>query len=291
MKPPAFDYVRPATIEEAIGALQEGKGEAKVLAGGQSLVPMLNFRLLRPSALIDINHIPGLAFIREEPEGLRVGALTRHYQLETSPLVKQRFPIITAAMAQVAHLAIRNLGTIGGSLAHADPAAELPMLCVLLGAKLTVRGPTGVRTIEAGDFFVGALTTVLGEAELLQDVLFPYLPAETGWGFEEVARRRGDFALAAVGAALTRSDGAVAQARIAVMGMADRPLRMGAAEQALLSKTPDVETVAAAAEAVGQAVEPAGDGHASADLRRHLADVLTRRAVEAAWRRAQGHSA
>jgi CO/xanthine dehydrogenase FAD-binding subunit len=290
MKPPAFDYVRPATIEDAIAALQAGRGEAKVLAGGQSLVPMLNFRLLRPSTLIDINHIPGLAFIREEPEGLRVGALTRHHQLETSPLVKQRFPIITAAMAQVAHLAIRNRGTIGGSLAHADPAAELPMLCVLLGAKLTVRGPSGVRTIEAGDFFVGALTTVLSEAELLQDVLFPYLPGATGWGFEEVARRLGDFALAAVGAMLTPSGGTVAEARIAVMGMADKPCRVAAAEGLLRGNAPDAERIAAAAEAVGQAVEPASDGHASVDFRRHLAEVLTRRTIEVAWRRAQGRA-
>jgi carbon-monoxide dehydrogenase medium subunit len=190
----------------------------------------------------------------------------------------------------VAHLAIRNRGTIGGSLAHADPAAELPMLCVLLGAKLTVRGPSGVRTIEAGDFFVGALTTVLSEAELLQDVLFPYLPGATGWGFEEVARRLGDFALAAVGAMLTPSGGTVAEARIAVMGMADKPCRVAAAEGLLRGNAPDAERIAAAAEAVGQAVEPASDGHASVDFRRHLAEVLTRRTIEVAWRRAQGRA-
>ena len=290
MKPSAFDYVRPTSIEEAVAVLHAGGGEAKVLAGGQSLVPMLNFRLVRPSMLVDINHIPGLACIEEGKDGLRVGALTRHHTLETSPLVKKRFPIITAAMAHVAHLAIRNRGTIGGSLAHADPAAELPMLSVLLEARLRVQGVGGLRVIEARDFHLGALTTALGEADVLQDIEFPYLPPGAGWGFEEVARRLGDFAIVALAAIIVPADDKVAEARLAITGVGDTPSRLTAAEQLLLGQAPEAELIAAAAQAVQRAIEPRSDLHTSADYRRHLAGVLARRVIKAAWLRAQGRN-
>lgn len=288
MKPPAFDYLRAESLEEAVAAVQASGGEAKVLAGGQSLMPMLNFRLVRPSMLVDINHIPGLAFIEEGKDGLRVGALTRHHALEISPLVRKRFPIITAAMTHVAHLAIRNRGSIGGSLAHADPAAELPMLSVLLDAKLRVRGVGGPRVIDARDFVLGAMSTVLGEADVLQEIEFPYLPPGAGWGFEEVARRLGDFAIVAMGAIVVLAGNEVAEARIAITGVGDTPMRITEAEQLLLGKVPGAQLIDAAARAVQEAIEPSSDLHTSADYRRHLAGVLGRRVIEAAWLRAQG---
>ena len=265
MKPPAFEYLAPASLDEAVAALADD--EAKVLAGGQSLVPMLNFRLLAPSLLVDINRIPGLDYIEDNGAGgLRVGALTRHYSLETSELVLQRFPILNAAMRYVAHLAIRNRGTIGGSLCHGDPAAELPGLMLLLDAKMK----TTQRTIAAADFYQGALETALADDEILTEIQLPALADETGWGFEEFARRSGDFALTAVGA--TVGEGA---ARIVVIGAHDTPLRLTAAEALF----PDIDAVVAAAQAE---VSPNDDLHASAVYRRHLVGVLTRRALAAA---------
>lgn len=289
MKPPAFDYLCATGMDQAIDALERSGGEGKILAGGQSLMPMLNFRLLRPSILIDINRVPGLDRIVEEKDRLRVGALARHHKIETSPVIKAHFPIVTATMAHVAHLAIRNRGTIGGSLAHSDPAAELPMLCVLLGGKVKVRGPGGSRTIDAADFHVGALTTALKATELIEEIELPYLPPATGWGFEEVARRMGDFAIVAMGATVTLSDGRVSEARVAIAGVGETPLRVPAAEALLLgSQEPEPALLEAAAEAVRNAIAPTTDLHVSADYRRHLAGVLTRRVVRAAIDRAKG---
>jgi CO/xanthine dehydrogenase FAD-binding subunit len=276
VKPPAFEYLAPRTLEQAVAALADG--EAKVIAGGQSLVPMLNFRLLAPSVLVDITRIPDLDFVVEDGGGgLRIGALTRHHTLETSDLVRERFPVLHAAMAHVAHLAIRNRGTIGGSLCHGDPAAELPGLALLLNAQLK----TTQRIIPAVEFFESALSTVLADDEILTEIHLPALPPRTGWGFEEFARRSGDFALTAVGATVSLSDGQVAEARIVVIGAHDTPLRLSAAE-ALLT---DYSSIAAAAAAQEQ-VSPNDDLHGSADYRRHLVGVLTRRALTAAWRRA-----
>ena len=289
MKPPAFNYVRATSVDQVIETLRQAGGDAKVLAGGQSLMPMLNFRLLRPSVLIDINHVPGFAHIEADKDSLRVGALARHHKVETSELIKAHFPAITAAMAHVAHLAIRNRGTIGGSLAHADPAAELPMLCVLLGAKLHIRGPDGRRTIDAADFHVGALTTALEETDLLEEIEFPYLPPGTGWGFEEVARRLGDFAIVAMGATITLSEGRVSQARVAITGVGEVPARLETADALLVGRSElEPELVNAVAQAVMEAIEPNGDLHVSADYRRHVAGALTRRVVRAAWLRTQG---
>ena len=288
MKPPPFDYARAESVDEAVALLARHDGGAKLLAGGQSLVPMLNFRLVHPSLLVDVNRIPGLAAIEEGDGALRIGALARHRQLEVSAAVARRFPVLRAAVRHVAHLAIRNRGTLGGSLAHADPAAELPMMALLLDATMEVSGPAGPRRIAAGEFFRSALATALGDAEMLVRIELPFLPAATGWGFEEVARRAGDFALAAAAATLTPgADGNVAEARIAVMGAHDTPLRVPAAEALLAGEPPDGEAVRAAARAARDAVEPYDDLHASADLRRHLVEVLARRALEAAARRAR----
>jgi CO/xanthine dehydrogenase FAD-binding subunit len=289
MKPPAFDYVRATSVDQVIEVLQQAGGDAKILAGGQSLMPMLNFRLLRPSVLIDLNHVPGIAHIEAGKDGLRVGALARHHKVETSEVIKEHFPTITAAMAHVAHLAIRNRGTIGGSLAHSDPAAELPMLCVLLDARLKIRGPDGHRVIDAADFHVGALTTALEDTELIEEVEFPYLPPGTGWGFEEVARRLGDFAIVAMGATITPSEGGISQARVAITGVGEVPMRIAAAEALLIgSSEPSPQLIDAVAAAVMGAIEPNSDLHVSADYRRHVAGALTRRVVRSAWLRAKG---
>ena len=286
MKPPAFDYILADSVDSAVAALAAAGDDAKILAGGQSLVPMLNFRLLKPSVLVDINRIPGLAFIEDAGGAIRVGALTRHHKLETSPLIAQHFPVLACAMTHVAHLAIRNRGSIGGSLSHADPAAELPMLALLLDATLTIALPHGRRTVAAREFFVDALTVDLAPEEIVTDIVFPKLPPGTGWGFEEVARRSGDFALAAVAVTLTLSDGAVAQARIAMTGVGATPRRASDAEAMLIGARLDQGVGDDLIEAVRAVAEPETDLHASADYRRHLVGVLARRALLAAWRRA-----
>jgi len=286
VKPPPFEYRVAKSVEAAVAMLADAGGEAKVLAGGQSLVPMLNFRLLWPAILVDINRIPGLAYINEGANAIRVGALTRHHQLETSPVIAAQLPVLSAAMAHVAHLAIRNRGTIGGSLTHADPAAELPMIALLLDATISVSSPKGGRTIAARDFFLGALSVALEADELVTEVAFPKLPDRTGWGFEEVSRRHGDFALAAVGTTLTVSAGKISQARIAVAGVDERPIRASGAEALLRDSALDPKLLDAARDAVRTGVNPNSDLHASADYRRHLVGVLSERALNAAWQRA-----
>ncbi len=291
MKPAAFDYIVADSVEMAAAALADAGSDGKIIAGGQSLVPMLNFRLLRPSILVDINRIGGLAFIEETENSIRVGALTRHFQLETSPVIARHLPVLACAMTYVAHLAIRNRGTIGGSLSHADPAAELPMMAVLLDAELGIVSPTGRRTLAARDFFLGALTVDLNEADIVTEIVLPKLPPNTGWGFEEVARRSGDFALAAVAVTLTVFDGAIGQARIAMTGVGPTPKRAVEAEALLKGRRPEPALVEQVKEAVRADASPETDLHASADYRRHLVGVLAGRAVAAAWRRANGAAA
>ena len=286
MKPAAFDYVIADSIDMAVASLAECGGDAKIIAGGQSLVPMLNFRLLRPSVLIDINRIGDLAFIEEAGKKIRVGALTRHYQLETSPVIARHLPVLASAMTHVAHLAIRNRGTIGGSLSHADPAAELPMMALLLDAELHIASASGKRTIAARDFFVGALTVDLARDDIVTEIVLPKLPPKTGWGFEEVARRSGDFALAAAAATLTLSAGVISQARIALTGVGATPVRTAEAEALLVGQALEPGLIDRIIDAVRAAIEPDTDLHASSDYRRHLGGVLAGRAVSAAWRRA-----
>jgi len=286
MKPPAFAYEAPTSVDEAIALLAAHDGEAKIIAGGQSLVPMLNFRLLAPTVLVDLNRIADLKEIRDDGNGgLTVGALVRHFQLETSDLVAARFPVLSEAMRHVAHMAIRNRGTIGGSLSHADPAAELPMMVQLLDATLTIAGPEGSRTVAAQEFFDGALTTVLDDAEIVTEIALPALPAGTGWGFEEVARRAGDFAMAAAAVTLTPHGAEVGAARVAVMGVHDQAIRVPGAEAALNNSAVDDDAVTSAVAAVREAVDPDDDLHATADFRRHLIGVVVERAIRDAWRR------
>lgn len=276
MKPAPFDYIRASSIDEAVAALA-GRDGAKVIAGGQSLVPMLNFRLVDAPLFVDINGIDGLSGIREtDGGGLQIGALTRHFELETSALIRDRYPVLHEAMKHVAHLAIRNRGTIGGSLSHADPAAELPAMAVLLDADIVATGPAGDRRIAAADFFEAPLTTTLEPNEIVTAVDIPALPPGTGWGFEEFAQRRGDFAVAGVAALVRRED-----ARIAVFGAHDTPLRATKAEQAFATAGIDDAVAALRSE-----IDPSDDLHGSAEYRRHLAGVLCKRALEAAMERA-----
>jgi len=245
-------------------------------------VPLLNFRVLRPSVLIDINRLAELDYIKDDAGGVRIGALTRHYTLETSPLVGVRLPVLAAAMQHVAHLAVRNRGTIGGSLCHADPAAELPMIAVLLDAEIR----TSKRSHAARDFFLGPLTTALADDELVTEIVLPALPPRTGWGFEEFALRRGDFAFAAVAACITAADGKIVTARIAIAGVGETALRLSGIEAGLVGRTFSEKLAAEAAREARDVIEPVSDLRASADYRRHLVGALTERALIAAWERA-----
>jgi len=286
MKPPVFEYLSVDCVEAAVAALAAAGGDGKLLAGGQSLMPMLNFRLVRPTVLIDINRIPDLAYVREEGDRIRIGALARHRILESSDLLAKHLPVLREAMGRVAHLAIRNRGTIGGSLSHADPAAELPMMSILLDADLELASAQSARTLSAGEFFLGALTTDLADDEMLVSVSIPKLSSGSGWAFEKVARRSGDFALACVAITLKRHGDRVSNARIGMMGVGETPMRAAEAEELLMSAPLDDRHVLAAVSSIRAAVEPNTDLHASADYRRHLVGVLAERAIRRAWSRA-----
>lgn len=281
MKPAKFDYVSPSTVDAAIEALVGSNGEGKVLAGGQSLLPLLNFRMARPAVLVDINGIEGLSYIQDRGDRIAIGALTRHRDLEHSALIASRLPVMSAAMRHVAHLAIRNRGTIGGSLSHADPAAELPMLAAFYEAAITVQGPKGRRTITPEEFFVDALTNCLEPEEIVVEIEFPILEQD-GWAFEEVARRFGDFALASIAVSVCRGASGFTAARVAVMGVADTPLRLRQVEQQLVAMAIDEQTPDRFSEVVASQVSPNGDIHGSAEYRKHLLTQLAKRALRTA---------
>lgn len=278
MKPAQFDYVSPSTVDAAVEALVASSGEGKVLAGGQSLLPLLNFRMARPTVVVDLNGIAGLSYIEDRGDRIAIGALTRHRELEHSPLIASKLPVMAAAMRHVAHLAIRNRGTIGGSLSHADPAAELPMLAAFYDAAVSIQGPAGRRTIAAEEFFVDALTTCLEPEEIVVEVEFPILKQD-GWAFEEVARRFGDFALASIAVSVRRGPAGLEAARVAVMGVADTPLRLKEAEEKLVAMELDDGTPDRFSEIVVSQVSPNDDLHASADYRKHLLAQLAKRAL------------
>lgn len=287
MKPAKFDYVTPNSLEEAVAALVAAGGEGKVMAGGQSLMPLLNFRMSRPSVIVDLTKAPGLRFIRDDGSAISIGALTRHVEIETSELIARKLPVMAAAMRHVAHLAIRNRGTIGGSISHADPAAELPMLAMFYGAAIKAIGANGRRTIPADEFFVAALTTCLEPDEIVYEIEFPVLSA-SGWGFEEVARRFGDFALACIAVSFECRNGAISSARVAAMGVDDTPRRLIAAERALVGCGRDADAVDRFVKAVRGEVSPPSDQHASSDYRKSLIGSLAERALADAWARAAG---
>ena len=260
-------------------------GEARPLAGGQSLVPLLNFRLARPAVLVDLNRIEALARITVEDGALRLGAMARQASVETDARVARGWPLLTEAIGHIAHPQIRNRGTVGGSLAHNDPAAELPAVMLALDAGMTAQGPQGQRIIAAGDFFAGTMETSLAPDELLTEIAVPALPEGTGWGFQEAARRQGDFALVAVAILLRPTGSGQIDARVVVTGTGDGPVRMRSAEAVLAERDADGNACEAAGNAAAEACDAADDPHAPAWYRQKLVSALTRRACrEAAMR-------
>jgi CO/xanthine dehydrogenase FAD-binding subunit len=292
MKPPRFEYHDPSTVHEVVSLLAQYGGEAKLLAGGQSLMPVLNMRLARPAALIDLRRVEGLSYIREEEGVLAIGAMTRHADVERSPLVAHRQPLLTEAVGQIGHIQIRNRGTIGGSVAHADPAAELPALLVALDATLVITGTDGVRTVQAEDFFLMYFTTSIQEQEILTEVRIPVLPARTGYAFQELARRHGDFALCGVACTLTLDQAeTISDCRLGLTGVGMTPIRPREAEEYIKGKKPGAELFTEVGRMVADGIEPDGDLHASAEYRQQLAKVLTARALQQALDRARERSA
>jgi CO/xanthine dehydrogenase FAD-binding subunit len=289
VKPAPFNLLRPRSVDEALALLQSHGDEAKVLAGGQSLVPLMNFRLAQPRNLIDLNRVEGLDQIKLNDQTLSLGAMVRQRDVERSPAIAERLPILREAIEQVAHPAIRNRGTVGGSLVHADPSAELPLIAVALDATFHLRSARTSRSVAAKDFYQGYLLTDIAPDELLVGIDFRLPPASSGWCCTEIARRHGDFAIVAVAALLgCGQDRRIDFARIALGGVGPAPLRMIAAESALLSERLSDEPFRAAGELAMQAVDPPADIHASSSYRRHLTGVLVRRALRTAASRVRG---
>jgi carbon-monoxide dehydrogenase medium subunit len=291
MKPAPFNLLRPRNVEEALALLQSYRAEAKVLAGGQSLVPLMNFRLAQPHNLIDLNGVVGLNEIKVDERSLTLGAMVRQRDVEQSPIITARLPILREAIAQVAHPAIRNRGTVGGSLVHADPAAELPLLAIALDATFHLRSARGSRSVAARDFYQGYLLTDIAPDELLVEILFHLPPPGAGWCFTEIARRHGDFAIVAVAVLLDFGrDRSVNFARVALGGVGPAPLRVTAVEEILLGGQAGAELYRRAGAAAAEAVEPPTDIHASSGYRRQITGVLVRRALATAEGRVKGQA-
>lgn len=287
MKPSIFGYKAPATVEDAISILV-GDPDAVVLAGGQTLLPAMNFRAANPSVLVDIQHVHGLRGIQVGSNGIVVKAMTRHREFELDAEVKRANPLVAEVLQHVAHVPIRNRGTVVGSLCHADPAAEMPLLLVLLGGSVIAHGPAGRREIAAEDFFRAFLTTARSRDEIIVEAGFPVLPPGAGWAFEEVTRRHGDYAIAGVGCIVVRdANGRASSVRLAACGISDRPVRLKAAE-AILTGTPlgtaDFDVAVAASFA---AVTQPDETHVSASYRRRALGALIRKTVTTAARRAR----
>lgn len=287
MKPAPFDYVRAESVEHAVATLVSAGAEAKIIAGGQSLMPMINFRLVKPSVLLDINAIPGLDRIEDLCDRLRLGALVRHRMTAADPVIARAVPVLHETMKNVAHLTVRNRGTFCGSVCHADPAAEMPMMALLLDGEVHIAGPAGARMLAASEFLTGSLTNALAADEMVTAIEIAKPGPGTGWGFAEFARRHGDYALAAVAVLLDRVEGVARNVRIAVMGVGEIASRVAAAEAALEGAAPTSPLIAEAVAALRGSVEPMSDTSASADYRRHLVGVLAARVIAEAWARAE----
>lgn len=283
MKPSKFTYHAPASIDDAVILLSESDGDARILAGGQSLIPIMNFRLAAPAALVDLGKIPGLAYVREEAGLIRIGAMTRQRSIEFSPLIREKLPLLHEAIGWVGHLPTRSRGTAGGSVAHADPSTEIPAVLRALDGEVTARGPNGERTIKAADLFVGHLTTALEPNEVLTEIRFPVMPAGAGYAFEEFARRHGDFAIVAIAATVRIDADGCPWVGLAAAGTGPTPLKLKAAAAILLNKGVGAAAIDEASEAAGEElVEPTSDNNGSAEFRRHLTKVLTGRAIRRA---------
>ena len=282
MKLPPFDYEAPRTVSEAMDLLADHEDEASVLAGGQSLIPLLALRLAHPAVLIDINGIAELSGVSAADGQVAIGAMTRAYVAEESEAVARALPLLAAALPLIGHEAIRSRGTIGGSLAHADPAAELPAVARALDAEFVVRAQSGERVVPAAEWFEGYLTTSRHPAELLVEVRFPAAGPGTGISFQEVARRHGDFAIVGLAVSLMVSEGSISDARLAFAGMADVPVRAAEAEDLLVGERPSAELFDEAARRATDGADPPADLHGSAEYRRKVAAALVRRGLRAA---------
>jgi carbon-monoxide dehydrogenase medium subunit/2-furoyl-CoA dehydrogenase FAD binding subunit len=287
VKPAQFEYLAPRTVQEAVSLLdQYADDDAKILAGGQSLVPLMNFRLARPKWLIDINGIESLDYLREEGDWLAIGAITRERDVERSALVADKCPLLREVTRWIGHTTIRNRGTVGGTIAHNDPTAEYPLAAVLLGAEITMQGPGGSRTLPSDEFLLTYLTTALEPNELVTEVRFPVMPKGTGWAFQEFARRHGDFAIVEAGCTLTLDNGVVREVRIAVGGASPVAFRAKDAEDLLKGQRLTDDLIEEAGTRAAAMAEPESDIHGSAEYRTHLAGVLTRRTLKEAQTRA-----
>jgi carbon-monoxide dehydrogenase medium subunit len=282
VKPAKFEYYVPASVDEALAILARYDGDARVLAGGQSLVPIMNFRLAAPKAIVDLNRIAALAYVEEEGASLRIGAMTRQRQLEFEPRVSAKLALLREALRWVGHLPTRSRGTIGGSIAHADPAAEIPMVLQVLEGEVVARGPRGERRIAAQDLFRAALTTSLEPMEIITEVRLPAMPAHAGYAVQEFARRKGDFAIAAVAVMLLRDGERCTKARLATAGVGPTSIRLSDAEAVLEQKGLGEAAIAEAAEKAAAQVDPISDLNGSVEYRRHLTGVLMQRAVSKA---------
>ncbi|MEO1223710.1 MAG: xanthine dehydrogenase family protein subunit M [Pseudomonadota bacterium] len=278
MKAPDFDYLRAESLDQALDLLAQHGEDARLLAGGQSLMATLNLRLSAPTVLIDLNHVPNLAGITETETTIRIGAMTRHVAVERSPIIARYLPLIAAAMPHIAHAAIRNRGTIGGSLALADPAAEMPACALALRAVLEIAGPNGRRRVAAADFFRGLFETDLAPDEILVAIEYPKAPGGARWGFQELARRHGDYAMVGL-AAMVEGDPTFGAARLAYFAVEDRPVLAHSAASKLVGRALDDAAIAAAEDALDADLDPHGDLHADAATKRHLARVLTGRVL------------
>lgn len=288
MKPPPFDYYRPNTVGEALELLARFAGDASILAGGQSLVPMMNMRLAEPPVLIDINRIQQLTGILKEADGFVVGAMTRQRAIEESAVLRDGQPLLLEAVSHIGHVMVRNRGTIGGSLAHADPAAELGVVALALGVEVVVQSSKGKRVIPADQFFFGPFMTARRDDEMITEVRIPARASGSGWAFLELARTYGNFAVAAACAVVELTDGTISNVRLALGGVAPTPVRAAEAESLLEGKSPGGAGFREVAEAVDATIQPTDDAQATAEYRRSVTKVLAGRALQVAAERAGG---
>jgi carbon-monoxide dehydrogenase medium subunit len=282
MIPAAFEYARPSSVDEALQAIAAGGEDVKILAGGQSLIPVMRLRLAAPSTVVDLTRVRELRGVRDDGDAIVIGAMTTHSDVLSDPLIKEHAPLIAEATETVADRQVRHRGTFGGALAHADPAGDLPAVALALDAEFVIAGPNGRRTVPARDFFVDYLTTALEDGELLLEVRIPKLSGEWGMHYEKFNRVAQAWSIVAVAAAVRRENGHIAEARIGLTNMGPTPLRATAAEQALAGATASAEAIAEAASHAAEGTAPSSDLNGQADYREHLAQVLTRRAVSAA---------
>jgi carbon-monoxide dehydrogenase medium subunit len=287
VKPAVFSYHDPQTLAEVLDLLGSCGDEAKLLAGGQSLIPLMNMRLARPEHVIDLRRVPGLAGIEPDATSVRVGAMVAHRRVETDPVLRSVNPLLAEAAGYIAHVQIRERGTLGGALAHADPAGEMPLVATVLDASLTVHSARGQRSLTPADFFESVFTSSLEQDEVLVDAVFPRLAGGDGWAVEEVSRRHGDFAIVSVAVWLTLTDGEYSRIRVGLGGVGPTPVLSRRATELMVGQVPAPRLWRGVADAVAAEITPGADIHATADDRRDLARTLVYRALQSATRRGQ----